>query len=92
MVQNNHLKPLIKLLQMHTFNLNDRNLSGDTIMHKAAYCGYTQIASYLLTLDIDPNSQNNLGETPLMLATKGKAKRIVKVMLLKGLNRHVKNN
>jgi ankyrin repeat protein len=37
------------------------NSKGDTILHQACSKGYTQIASYLLTLGADINASNNDG-------------------------------
>ena len=64
-------------------------------MHKAANAGFTGVSAYLLSLsddEINRDAENNDGWTALMYAVKGGHKDIVKRMLLKGVNRHIKNN
>lgn len=62
------------------------------MLHKAARNGCIGICAYLMTRNIDPNEQNNEGFTPLMEAVLANNKEIVKNFLLKGVDRHVKNN
>lgn len=65
---------------------------GDNILHKAAKNGYILLSSYLLTTNINKDAQNNNGNTPLIEATLAGSKEVVKRMLLKGADRHIKNN
>lgn len=56
--------------------------------------GYLPIVAYLLSLpqeDVEWNSKDKEGSTPLMLAVKNGYKDIVKRMLVKGVDRHIKN-
>jgi len=65
------------------------------LLHKSAIAGFIGVSAYLLSLsddEINPDAQNNDGWTALMYAVKGGHKEIVKRMLLKGVNRHIKNN
>lgn len=62
------------------------------MLHKSAKHGYHTMTSYLLAREeTDFNARNREGWTPLMYAVAGGHKEIVKRMLLKGVNRHAKN-
>ena len=74
--------------------MNFQNIEGNTPLHVAASYGHHAIVSYLLSLnndDLDRDAVNHEGQTPLMLAVNDGHKEIVKRMLLKGVNRHIKD-
>jgi palmitoyltransferase ZDHHC13/17 len=98
-VENNHLKTVAYLIEHREgklpFNTNAQNIEGNTPLHVAAIYGHVPLVSYFLSLpreEIDVDAVNNEGLTPLMLAVNGGFKEIVKRMLVKGVDRHVKNN
>lgn len=98
-VESNQLKSVIFLLEGRDgripFNPNRPNHIGDTILHKAANAGFIAISNYLLSLpddELNRDAQNNDGWTAMMYAVKGAHKEIVKRMLLKGSNRHLRNH
>ncbi len=77
--QKNQLKALIYLLQRESTSglLGSQNIIGDNILHKAARYGFTNMVSYLLTIEgLDRNQQNTEGWTPLMEAANNKHKEI----------------
>lgn len=95
--ENNHLKAAIYLLEHRegrtAFNPNDQNHLGDTILHKAAKHGFQNLTSYLLSKEeIDVDARNLEGSTALMHAAAAGHKEIVKRMLMKGVNRHLRDN
>ncbi len=93
-VQNNQIKALMFLLCLPSLkvDLNQQNHLGDNILHKAAKNGYILLTAYLLTTMINKDAKNKEGWTPLMQATIAGSKEVVKRLLLKGADRHIKNN
>jgi ankyrin repeat protein len=62
-VENNQLKAVVYLLEHREgrtpYNPNDVNHLGDTILHKAAKQGFTNLTAYLLVVDgMDVDSRN----------------------------------
>ena len=69
-VDHNRIKPLVYFLESkNNYNINEENYRQETILHLAAYKGYVDIVSYLLTVGADMEAKNNEGATPLILAT-----------------------
>lgn len=75
---NNHIKTIIYLLEHRIgkiqYDINFQNSKGESILHKAAKLGFTQIVSFLLSLSdsyIEKDLRNNNGWTPLMYAVSG---------------------
>ncbi len=70
-VEHNRIKALIYLLQSrHNYNINEKNINGETILHYACSKGHTQLISYLLTVGADMEILNDNSETPLLVATR----------------------
>jgi ankyrin repeat protein len=61
-------------------------------LHKSAKHGFSNLTGYLLAHEaVDIDARNLEGWTPLMYAVSGGHKEIVKKMLLKGVNRQLRN-
>ena len=61
-------KVLIKRMLELGFNINDRNIYGESVLYIACKRGVEDIILYLLENGADPNIANQLGITPLMIA------------------------
>lgn len=64
-------KPSLIRLLVHTalFDINARNLEGDTALSIACDCGLTEVVRVLLECGADANTENARSKTPLILAT-----------------------
>ncbi|KAN0141689.1 Ankyrin repeat-containing domain protein [Lactarius tabidus] len=55
----------------HNAGVHVCGAGGDSLLHCAAIAGRLEVARLLLKLDIEVNSRNNEGSTPLHLASAG---------------------
>ena len=62
-------KVLIQRMLELGFNINDRNIYGETALYLAIKRGLKDIILYLLKNGSDPNKSNQLGITPIMILT-----------------------
>lgn len=62
-------KVLIKRMLELGFNINDRNIYGESALYIATKRGVEDIVLYLLENGANPDIANQLGITPLMIAT-----------------------
>ena len=53
----------------HHFDVNEGNNKQETVLHLAAAKGFTDIVSYLITIDSEIDSVDSEGRTPLIIAT-----------------------
>ena len=56
------------LLDNYVFDINMRNIHGNTLLHTAALAGRSRCCSLLLHYQPDINAKNNIGQTPLDIA------------------------
>lgn len=68
-LENCEKKVLIKRMLELGFSINDRNIYGETALYVACKRGIEEIIIFLLENASDPNISNQLGITPLMIAT-----------------------
>ena len=72
---------IVKILVPFTDNPNALDEWGNTPIHNAARNGRTEIVKILAPLTDKPNAdENQFGETPMALATKGKYYKIVRIL------------
>lgn len=89
--QSNRVSTFIYL--KHKVDINLRDGKKSTALHWAAYNGSEEVVTYLLTLDgIRLNVRDEEGRTPMLVACEYGNTRIVRRLLMKGANRHIKNN
>lgn len=89
--QSNRVSTFIFFKDKIDINLSDEKNS--TALHWAAYNGSEEVVTYLLTYkDIKINMRDDEGQTPIFVATVYGNTRIVRRLLMKGANRHMKNN
>ena len=67
-------------------NINARNQSGDTALHRAALNGYDEVVALLISLGAEINALNDSGETPLHMAAKRDRESVAKQLLNHGAN------
>ncbi|KAK5638464.1 hypothetical protein RI129_012759 [Pyrocoelia pectoralis] len=79
-----------KMLLSKNANVHLRNRSGSNL-HYAISQGVDIIAE-LLDLGLDPDEQDDRGNTPLLIAIKSEAVDTVKRLLERGANVHIRNN
>ena len=91
--EKNSLKPLIYLMQSsHHYDVNEVNNKKQTILHLAVSNGYATMVSYLITIGAHLDAQDGEGRTPVMVAVEESRKEILKVLLIKGADRTVRDN
>lgn len=89
---NNQVTPLLYLYGKN-LNFNEENKDGDTPLFKAAANGSIDVVSLLVTLpEVKINKANVNKETPLMIAVKENQPEVIKRLLIKGADRHLRNN
>jgi ankyrin repeat protein len=59
---------LVQLLLKHGADPNARGVDGQTLLHVSSRKGDWKVARELLNLDVDINSRDNQGRTPLQVA------------------------
>lgn len=68
------------------------NYSGRTALHKAAFWGHVEAVRYLVDeLQLDPNSQDKMGDTPLHDAARFGHNEVVEILLAGGPDLTIKN-
>ena len=77
---------LVKLLVEHGADVENNGALGE-----AASMGYAKIVAYLLAKGAPMNRRDRNGRTPLMLAGRGKHKKLYKLLLEKGADPSVKD-
>lgn len=68
------------------------DFKANTPLHWAAYMGSAAASGLLVSWSLNLDKQDCDGETPLHFATIADAKRIIRNLLLKGANRHIKDS
>lgn len=63
---------------------------GNTLLHKAATYGYTDLAQLLIDKDLNINQARGNGSTPLMIAAHKNQVGVAKLLIEKGANIHLK--
>ena len=71
-------------------SLNTKDFDGNTPLHIAIDCGFTELAQLLIEKGADLNISNNSGKSFLYLATKKKNYRIVICLVEKGASFYCK--
>jgi ankyrin repeat protein len=66
--ENHDYPAILKLLKDAGAKLDIRDEVGDTLLHLAARVGNPETTKYLISCNLDVNSRNNKGQTPLHLA------------------------
>jgi len=75
-----HLIPALCYLSKAGWNVNARDSSGQSALHKAAFLGYTSAVRTLAGLGADPMVKDTLGFTPLDLARRWNKTGVVKLL------------
>jgi ankyrin repeat protein len=63
-----HLVSALRYLAQVGWNMNSRDSTGQTALHKAAFLGYAAAVRVLLDNDADPRARDSSGLTPLDVA------------------------
>jgi ankyrin repeat protein len=63
-----HLLPALRWLAERGWEVNSRDASGQTALHKAAFLGYSAAIRTLLDCHADPGARDSAGMTPLDIA------------------------
>lgn len=82
----------MKLLDEDYFDLEKKNKSGLSLLAIAVKNNQYEFSRSLLSSGANPNSQDNLGNTPLMRATLLGNLKLVKLLLQYGANENIKND
>ena len=64
-VRHGHEDLLTWILNNYVFDINMKNVLGNTLLHTAALAGRSRCCSLLLHYNPDINAKNNIGQTPL---------------------------
>ncbi|XGA08674.1 MAG: ankyrin repeat domain-containing protein [Wolbachia endosymbiont of Xenopsylla cheopis] len=84
---------IIKILQLRKVKINDKNLNGNTLLHKAVNEPFSmKVIGILLDIVSDVNTQNDRGNTALhIVASSDKRLAITKVLLSYGASVNLQN-
>ncbi|WP_339045426.1 ankyrin repeat domain-containing protein [Candidatus Mesenet endosymbiont of Agriotes lineatus] len=84
---------IIEILRLRGVKINDKNLNGKTLLHKAVNEPFSlKVIKMLLDIGYDVNAQNNRGNTALhIIASYDKRLAITKVLLNCGANVNLQN-
>ncbi len=84
---------IIDYLIVKGADIHHRDTDGNTLLHLSALNGHASIVKRCVELhELDIQSKNNLGETPLMLSVQGNNISLVTYLLDKGANVDHENN
>ena len=83
----------IDLLVQGQLDLNAKTESGRSVLHSALYSNEPSLLVNLIARGVDPNSPDNYGTTPLLLACAIADNRaIIEALVVMGANKHAKND
>jgi ankyrin repeat protein len=66
-----HLVPALRYLAESGWDVNSRDSSGQTALHKAAFLGYAKAVRVLAERGADPDARDSSGLTPVDVARRG---------------------
>lgn len=84
------IQELIKRFQISTEAVTDKK--GNTLLALAVIMNDSEMVKFLLQYGIDPNSQNEDGNTALHYAVSGRKLKIIDLLILNGADERIKNN
>ena len=82
---------VVNILLQNGWDLEKKDLKGQTPLFVAAQGGYDELVEFLLHHKCNTDNEDLLGNTPLTIAVKGNKIKIVDILLKKGCNRNKKN-
>ena len=80
-VRHGHEDLLTWILNNYVFDINMKNVHGNTLLHTAALAGRSRCCSLLLHYQPDVNAKNNIGQTPLDIAIQLDLKNTKQILL-----------
>jgi len=84
--------PSLEHLVAVGYRLGIRAPFGQTLLHSAVWDGSANVVAFLLANGLDPNSTDNAGVTPIMLAASEGRFDLVKLLLRNGANINARSN
>ncbi len=86
------LNSVKKLIEDGVVDINICDWANNTLLHTACANGHLEVAKYLLGKNVNVDSENNGGETPLILACETKNEDLIKLLIDNGANVFAKDS